>query len=314
MQSSNYSGWFRFHRDIFTSWFADNDMQLNAYVRMMGMAAYKPTDVFVNKAHIIRCEKGELAGTLYEICCQLGSQWDKNKLYRFLKKLEKTDFIKLERQKYGIKIVFCDDRIFQEEENEQLPPSDTETSEDNPNGETPANDSRTISDTDSERLSDCDIDNYGPDANAQRTPSERKENTYNKEVKKEEEYITDQTGKSSSINGKNKKIIYDEKFETFWKKFHERIKVPKTDKKKACARWQKLALADQREAYKKLLAYSKTKPENEHQYLGKCWTYLENRRFENEMIPYVPPEQQEGTEETYTKRRTYNRERDEQEK
>lgn len=75
---------------------------------------------------------------------------------------------------------------------------------------------------------------------------------------------------------------HKESFEIFWDEYHRVTKRPKEDKEPAFTKWKQLSYDDQVKAFKQAKPYSKT---NDSNYLKKARTYLEDKSFNNEIMP-----------------------------
>ena len=85
-------------------------------------------------------------------------------------------------------------------------------------------------------------------------------------------------------------------FDDFWNHYHTTTGKPKTDKDPALKKWDKLTADERQKAYDQVAAYAKTNPNPV--YLKKARTYLEDKAFNDELVPApekkqaVKPEQE----------------------
>ena len=95
-----------------------------------------------------------------------------------------------------------------------------------------------------------------------------------------QEQCDSNASKVKESKGEESKINNIESFEIFWNYFHEHINQNKTKKEPTLKHWQKLTIEEQRTAYKKVLAYSKSN--TNHKYLSIARTYLSDKLFNDE--------------------------------
>ncbi len=126
----------------------------------------------------------------------------------------------------------------------------------------------------STHLTVCNYDIYQGERNASETQVKRKRNASETQV--------NTNNKNNNENNENNENNSLGGFEFFFNSYYEKIKKPKEQKEKAKREWEKLTQQEQIHAHFQIESYSKTKPQNEHQYLAMCKNYLSGKLFNNE--------------------------------
>ena len=130
------------------------------------------------------------------------------------------------------------------------------------------------------------IDNYDTYQNR----SNHKEQPSNSQVTSKEQVSNKQVTqliKDNKVNKEKKNINVQNEFERFWNEYDKKI-----SKKKSLILWDKLSESDKEEIFKTLPEYVKSTPVKK--YRKNPDVYLRNRAWEDEIIPYIPPQKKEN--------------------
>lgn len=110
------SGWIKLHRDILRHWIFDDPEKLKAWLTILLEVNHKPDKTnFGNE--LLKCGRGESLKSLDSWAILFGSKWNKSKVRRFFRLLEKDGMIIQKNERKTTRITVCNYDSYQHERN-----------------------------------------------------------------------------------------------------------------------------------------------------------------------------------------------------
>ncbi len=110
------SGWIKLHRDILRHWIFDDPEKLKAWLTILLEVNHKPDKVNLGN-ELLECGRGESLKSLDSWASLFGPKWNKSKVRRFFRLLQKDDMIVQKSERKTTRITVCNYDSYQHERN-----------------------------------------------------------------------------------------------------------------------------------------------------------------------------------------------------
>ena len=112
-----HRGYIKIFRKIIDSWIFGNPDYFKAFFVILSEVNHKPKTILI-KSKLINCERGESVNCLDTWASKFGKGWDKSRVRRFFKLLEKDSMIIIKNETITTHLSVCNYETYQGEQND----------------------------------------------------------------------------------------------------------------------------------------------------------------------------------------------------